>query len=141
MTVHVETSRVQYIGDNSQTVFAFNFRIFADSNLFVYVDDVLQAQVTDYSNTNNGDETGGEVTFVVAPIQDAVITIYRLLPNHQLLDLIEFDRFPAESMESAMDYLMYCIQQNTTEISKAARFSDLIPEGFDFILPLPGAGS
>ena len=55
MTIHQTASRVQYIGDNSQTEFTVDFRFFTDDNLKVYLDGVLQA--SGYTVANSGTET------------------------------------------------------------------------------------
>lgn len=124
MTIHVLESSIEYVGDGVQTIFVYKFRVFQDTNLFVYLDDVLQTYITDYSVTNSGTETGGTVIFTTPPPApstgvNGIITIERVLDNQQLLDLIEYDRFPAESVESALDYIVLLVQQNTTALNRA----------------------
>ena len=144
MTISITESVVPYIGDGVQTEFPVNYRFFADTNLLVYLDGVLQTYVTDYTVSNSGEETGSSVTFLVPPPApttgaNGIITIERLLSNQQLLDLIEFDRFPAESVEAALDYIVLLIQQNTTANSTAIGLPAGSPlETLDF--PNPGAG-
>ena len=140
MTVHVQESSVSYTGNGSQTVYPFNFKIFTDDNLKVYVDNVLQVIVTDYTNTNNGDETGGEVTFITAPAAGSEILVERILKFQQLLDLIEYDRFPAESVESALDYIVMLTQQNDDAIGRALKADPDMPTDVDLVVPVPGAG-
>ena len=145
MTIHILDSKVQYFGDDVQTVFAANFRFFQDTNLNVYLDGVLQTYVTDYLVTNSGDETGSSVTFTLPPPApssgvDGIITIERALDNQQLLDLIEFDRFPAESVEASLDYIVLLIQQNTTALQNVLRASGDVPPDVDLTVPAPGDG-
>jgi hypothetical protein len=143
MTIQVTQSSVSYVGDDVQTVFAYNFRIFQDENLKVYLDGVLQTYITDYTVTNNGDESGGTVVFVVPPpaptaSSDGIVTIERVLSNTQLLDLIEYDRFPAESVEAALDYIVLLVQQNTRATDRSIRAG--VGNTADLTFPNPGAG-
>jgi len=49
MAVSSTTSKVSYSASASQTVFAYTFKIFADADLKVYVNDVLKTLTTDYT--------------------------------------------------------------------------------------------
>lgn len=140
MTIQVSASRVQYIADGTQTVFAYGFRVFQDDNLAIYVDGVLQVIVTDYTMTNTGEETGGDVIFVLPPVANTVVSIERMLSNQQLLDLIAFDRFPAESVEAGMDYIVLLIQQNTDALNRTISASAGILDDVDITIPAPGNG-
>jgi hypothetical protein len=140
MTVGVTSSRVQYVGDGSQVEYAFLFRIFENDNLKVYIDNVLQTLDTDYTVVNNGDETGGTVTFDTAPANASIIAIERILEMQQVLDLIAYDRFPAESVEEALDRLTYLIQQNDAAMERALQVGQDAPDTTDFTFPNPGDG-
>ena len=138
MTIHKDTSNVSYIGNGTQTEYQYQFKIYSFDNLQVYVDTVRQVLDTDYTMTNSGTEDGGTVTFTTAPVQDAIIVMERILTYQQLLDLIPYDKFPAESVEGGMDYLCMLIQQNESAIQR----SITLPVGSDADLtfPPPGAG-
>ena len=138
MTIHQTASRVQYIGKNSQTEFTVDFRFFTDDNLKVYLDGVLQA--SGYTVANSGTETGSNVTYATAPALDVVITIERLLDYKQFLDLIEYDRFPAESVEAEFDYVVLLTQQNQAALDRALQAPTTMPEDVDLTIPVPGAG-
>ena len=139
MTIQQTTSRVTYIGDGSQTVFTVDFRFFTDDNLKVYFDNVLQAGTT-YTVQNSGGETGSSVTFNTAPASGIVVVFERVLELYQLLDLIEYDRFPAESMEAGLDYLMLCIQQNFDALQRSFIADVDMPADVSLVIPAPGAG-
>ena len=139
MTIQVTSSRVQYIGDGVTTTFAVDFRFFIAENLNVYFDNILQAD-TSYTVQNSGGESGSSVTFGVAPPDGVVVVIERALPLNQLLDLIEYDRFPAESVESGFDYLMLCIQQNFDALQRSFVAAPDMPADVDLTVPAPGAG-
>jgi hypothetical protein len=138
MTIHKNTSKVSYVGNGVQTEYQYQFKIYNFDNLQVYIDGVQQVLDTDYTMTNTGTEDGGTVTFTVAPADGAMIVMERILTYQQLLDLIPYDKFPAESVEGGMDYLCMLIQQNESAISR----SITLPVGSDADLtfPSPGAG-
>lgn len=138
MTILVEESSVRYVGDGVQTVFAFNFRIFKTDNLHVYLDGVEQTD--GFTVFNSEEETGSYVTFDDPPASQTVVYLERVLPFQQLLDLIAFDRFPAESMEKALDYLCLLTQQNLRVTDNLIQASPDIPEDVDLTLPPPGDG-
>jgi hypothetical protein len=138
MTIHKNTSKVSYVGNGVQTEYQYQFKIYSFDNLQVYIDGVQQVLDTDYTMTNTGTEDGGTVTFTVAPADGAMIVMERILTYQQLLDLIPYDKFPAESVEGGMDYLCMLIQQNESAITR----SITLPVGSDADLtfPPPGAG-
>jgi hypothetical protein len=109
MTVSSTTNRVNYTGTAAFT-YAYPFKIFAKTDLLVYVDGVLQTVDVDYTVTGVGDDGGGNVVFVVAPDGLSVIFI-RQLPLTQLTDYTEGDAFPAETHEDALDKLVMIAQQ------------------------------
>ncbi|MBT4114773.1 hypothetical protein HOE41_04115, partial [Candidatus Woesearchaeota archaeon] len=63
MAVSSTTSKVSYSASSSQTVFAYTFKIFADADLKVYVNDVQKTLTTDYTVSDAGETSGGNVTF------------------------------------------------------------------------------
>lgn len=123
MTINIQSNRVQYIGDASTTSFPYVFRLHEDDEMVVVVDGVVQTITTHYTITNNGDETGGSIDFVAAPALDALITIYRSMDLVQELNLIEYDRFPAESVEAALDRLVCILQDQGMVLSRSPQQS------------------
>jgi len=140
VTILITASSVKYVGNGAQQEFAVNYKFFQDENLKVYVNDVLQTFVTDYTISNSNEETGSSVTFVLPPDDQLIIAIDRVLPNQQLLDLIEYDRFPAESVESALDWIVLLVQQNSQNAANALTASPSMPADVDLTVPIPGNG-
>jgi hypothetical protein len=99
MTITATTNRIQYTGDGSSTGFAFPFRIFAATDLEVFLGDVLQT--TGYSVT--GGDPSGTVNFATAPGAGVAVLIRRAVPATQPMDLVANDPFPAETAEAAFD--------------------------------------
>ena len=137
MTIQVKTSTVTYIGDGSQVTYAIDYRFFSDDNLKIYFDGVLQA--SGYTVQNSNAETGSSVTFATAPANQVVIAIERVLEYQQLLDLIEYDDFPAESVESQLDYIVLLTQQNAAALGRSLNAAPGVPEDVDLTVPAPGA--
>lgn len=99
MTITATTNRIQYTGDGSSTGFAFPFRIFAATDLEVFLAGVLQT--TGYSVT--GGDPSGTVNFAAAPGSGVAVLIRRAVPATQPLDYVENDPFPAETHEAGLD--------------------------------------
>lgn len=121
MTISTTTARWEYTGDGSTTEFTYNNLIFEDSDLNVYVDGTLQELTTDYTVTNAGEETGGEVVFVSAPANDAEVTIVRDVPNTQGSDYPTGGPFPSKVTESDLDRRTVVSQDQQQAIERFLR--------------------
>ena len=112
MTISTTTSKVSYTGNGVTTVFAYTFKIFADSEVTVYVDDVLKTLTTHYTISGAGSASGGNVTFTSGntPPDTKSVVLLRNITKTQLTDYVENDSFPAETHESALDKLTMLVQ-------------------------------
>ena len=152
MTVSNQTSKNVYVGDGATLVFAYTFRIFADGDLEVTIQDTSvdpQTEIalvlnTDYTVSGADSPTGGNVTLVlggqlsVAPIATDNVTIRRNLPIIQPTDYVENDPFPAESHERELDRGRMIDQQLQEELDRSIKLSANIT-GVDVSLPTPEA--
>ena len=111
MTIELAPNRWSYVGNGATTGFAYTSRIFANSDLKVFVNDTLQTLVSDYSVTGAGTPSGGNVVLVSAPANGAVVVIVRDVAAIQGLDLAALGSFPAEENEKALDRLTILAQQ------------------------------
>ena len=59
VTVNDITPKIQYSATAGQTVFTFPFIAFSDTDLKVYVNDVLKTITTDYTVDNDYPDEGG----------------------------------------------------------------------------------
>lgn len=123
-TVSSETTRISYAGNDSTTVFAYTFRIFADADLLVIVrdangDETTQTLTTHYSVSDAGEDAGGEVTMVTAPASTETLVIMRDAALTQATDYIPGGKFPAESHEAALDKLTILVQQLEEKLDRA----------------------
>ena len=128
MTVTSTNQKVQYNGNGSTTVFAYNFKIFASSDLSVILrsaagTETVQQLTTNYTVSGVGEASGGNVTMGTAPASGTTLTILRVQPNLQGLDLVPNDPFPAGSMEDALDKLTFMVQTHDEEIGRSIKAS------------------
>lgn len=120
MAVSVTATWVQYVGNASTvTPYATTFRFDDSSWLRVYTTDAdgvteLLELGTDYTVTGAGDATG-EVTTIVAVPATSTVTIARVTPKTQTLDLEYNDRLPSQLAEDAYDKLTFIAQELAAE--------------------------
>src|SRR5262245_24524481 len=127
MTLSTTTSRVSYAGNGATTAFAFAFKIWAASNLKVYLRnnatlvDSLQALTTDYTVDIVTYPNTGNVVFAVAPAAGQTVVIVRDMPLTQELDLIASGTFAAENVETQLDKLAAEIQTLRELVARSPR--------------------
>jgi microcystin-dependent protein len=130
MTVSSTTTKVSYSGDDTTTVFAYTFKIFADADLKVIVrTDATGAEstktlTTDYTVSGAGDAGGGNVTMVVAPASGETLLIKRSLDLTQSTDYVPNDPFPAAAHEDALDRMTFIAQQQQEVFDRAVVFPE-----------------
>lgn len=124
MVVENTTSRVDYTGNGVTVAFDFDFKVFAQGDIEVYVDGVLQTITTDYTVTLNTSTEGGTVTFVTAPANAKGVIIKRAL------DLTQANRLPIEGnlpetvIEQTSDKNTMLIQQLNDLIGRCLQFAN-----------------
>ena len=128
MTVSSSTSKVSFSGNGSLTTFAYSFKIFDQDDLTVILraadgTETVQTITTHYTVTGVGSASGGNVVFGSAPASGVTIVILREQPLTQGLDLVANDPFPAESLEEALDKLVFMTQKHEEELSRAIKGS------------------
>lgn len=123
MTIETIALRNDYVGNGSQTVFAFTFKVLfevAESPAYsiqVITTDLLgvetiKTQITDYTITLNSNNTG-TITFSTAPITGHKITLLRSVSKTQRADYVNAgtDKFPGNVHELALDKLTLISQE------------------------------
>ena len=128
MTVSSSTNKVSYSGNGSLTTFAYTFKIFDQSDLVVILraadgTETVQTITTHYTVSGVGSASGGNVVFGSAPASGVTVVILRSQPLTQGLDLVANDPFPAESLEEALDKLVFMTQKHEEELSRAIKGS------------------
>jgi len=141
MAVSVTVTSSQYAGNgSSSTPYATGFAFQASDWLRVYRTNAAGAITlltlgTHYTVTGAGETSGGNVTTVTAYDSTNKITIVRVTPPTQLLDLEYADRLPSQLVEDALDKLTFAIQELRN--TKALTFPAAEPAGNDTELPAP----
>lgn len=113
-----QNKRIQYTGNGTTTIFAYNFRVDDSSWINVYVNENL---VTNYSVSGVGLDAGGNITFTVAPVSGTLVTIIRNVPKTQSLDLIRNAGFPADSMELELDKLTMMVLDLQEKVDRSIK--------------------
>jgi hypothetical protein len=104
MTITSITAKNQHNGNGATTEFAYQFKVFDQAHLKVYLNDVLQA--AGYTVSGVGNDNGGSVTFAAAPANGVKVTLKRQLDLKQELDLPSQGAFPSGSVEDNFDKLV-----------------------------------
>jgi len=128
MTVSTDLIKVSYSGDDSTTVFAYTFKVFDEDDLVVIIRDANGVETTktittDYTVSGVGNANGGNVTMLTAPASTETLLILREQPITHGLDLVPNDPFPADSIEEALDKLVFMMQQQAEELDRCIKLS------------------
>jgi hypothetical protein len=130
VTVSNTTNKHYYNGTGAQVSFPYAFKVFSSSDLTVYVDNILKTVDVDYSVSDVGEESGGNVVFTSAPASGTGnVAILRKLPLSQLLDLVQYGKFDAEVIEESFDRLVYVAQQLQEASDRTIRFAATVSDG------------
>ena len=108
MTITTTIAKNSYSGNGSTTVFAYQFKILAQTDLQVILRaatgvETVQEITTHYTVSGVGASSGGNVTFGSAPASGVTVLIRRATTQTQTVDLVENDPFTAETVETAFD--------------------------------------
>jgi len=138
MTISKTGVVATYSGDGATVAFPYPYRFLTDDSLVVTLLDAASAETllvlgTDYTVVNNGDETGGTVTFAVPPAVGETIIISRETGLTQDVDYTPGDRFPAEVHEQAIDKLTMLAQEREAALVRTMR----VPVGDTASLVIP----
>lgn len=136
MTVSSTVNRWTGVGNGVTTAFSYTNKIFASTDLKVYLDGVLQT--SGYTVSGVGEVTGGSVTFTPAPSSGVAVLIVSDIPKTQPTDLGEFDAFPSETIEASLDRQIRINQQLATKAERTLRLADNL-DGNDTLDALPEA--
>jgi len=131
VTVSSTTNKQSYNGNGSQSVFAYGFKIFADTDIQVYVGTTLKTLSTHYTLSGVGAAGGGNVTFTTGNIPASGtgnVTILRSLALTQGVDLVNYGRFDAEVIESQYDKLVMMVQQLQEQADRTIRFNTTVSD-------------
>ena len=132
MTISTTTLKNSYSGNGSTTAFAYGFKVFASTELKVYIRvdstgaETLKTEGTgsaNYGVSGVGEAAGGNVTFVTAPASGETVVILRDTALTQGTDYQPADPFPAASHEDALDKLTHISQEIQEELDRSFKVS------------------
>jgi chemotaxis protein histidine kinase CheA len=105
------TPRNQYTATSGQTVFAYSFPIFVNTDLKVYNGSTLLTLTTHYTVSGAATDNGGNVTLGSGATAGDIITIYRDMPVARTSDYQTNGDLRAETLNDDLDKLAMMIQQ------------------------------
>jgi hypothetical protein len=108
MTTQVQTPFNSYTGNGSVKAFPYTFQIGVNADLKVYVNGIVQA--TGYSVSGAGNSAGGTVTFVTAPVLNALVYIKRVTSLDRNTDYTEGAALSSTTLDSDIDRVVRQIQ-------------------------------
>ncbi len=110
MTIRVEIPYASLLGDGTKVTFPFSYSLTEEEDLYVKVDGELQTEFSEYIIEDVTDD-GGFITFAEAPVNGAVILIYRRTTKSQEIDYMLGEAFPLETHEDGFDKFMRILQE------------------------------
>ena len=130
MTVSTTIITSSHNGNGSTTTFAYNLKIFADSDLVVIIrsstgTETTKTLTTHYTVSGAGDASGGSITFTTGntPASGETVVIRRNVPQTQAIDYIANDPFPAETNEEGLDRSTMIAQQVSEATDRSIKLS------------------
>lgn len=144
MTVQNTSTKTRANGNGSLTAFSFNFKVFADTDLEVYIIDAdgveaIQTLNVDYTVAINAVSEGGTVTMSVAPAVGEEIFIRRILAFTQPTDIPAVGSLREEQVENEFDRLCMLVQQLKEQLDRALTLPITDSDGgLTFPAPSPG---
>jgi hypothetical protein len=124
MTVPSETKKSgPYTGNGVTTAFAYGFRILDASHIrVVRTENEIDTDVTTgFVVSGVGADSGGNVTFAVAPTALQKITLIRAVPFVQETDLENQGAYYAETIEAALDLAVMRDQQLQEQVDRSLK--------------------
>lgn len=132
MTVSSQTPQAEYVGNGSQTLFSVPFDIVETGDLAVYVDGTLKTLTTHYTV----DLVAGNMTFVTAPANDAVILLERAMDYARTVDFQNQGSFFSSNANDDSDRHTLAEQQLQVRIDRTIRFAPGFDQGGELEIPL-----
>ncbi len=121
MTVADNTSRNQYTATSGQTVFAYTFEIVDKSHIVVLKNGVALSEGTNYTVSNVGNDSGGNVTLTAGATTGDILTLYRDMPYSRTQNYTNSGDFLASEVNSDFDDLWLAGEQTNRAFSQSIR--------------------
>jgi hypothetical protein len=121
MTVADNTSRNQYSATSGQTVFAYTFEIVDKGDIVVLKNGTTLSEGTNYTVSNVGNDSGGNVTLTVGATAGDILTLYRDMPYARTQNYTNSGDFLASEVNSDFDNLWLAGEQTNRSFSQSIR--------------------
>lgn len=121
MTVADNTSRNQYTATSGQTVFAYTFEIVDKDDIVVLKNGTTLSEGTNYTVSNVGNDSGGNVTLTVGATAGDILTLYRDMPYARTQNYTNSGDFLASEVNSDFDNLWLAGEQTNRSFSQSIR--------------------
>ena len=121
MTVADNPSRNQYTATSGQTVFAYTFEIVDKDDVVVLKNGTTLSEGTDYTVSNVGNDSGGNVTLTVGATAGDLLTLYRDMPYSRTQNYTNSGDFLASEVNSDFDNLWLAGEQTQRSFSQSIR--------------------
>ncbi len=129
MTITNTTPRNAYTGDNSTTSFTYNFKVLVAVDLKIFLDAV--EQVSGFTVTGIGGDTGGNVVFTTPPASSVAVTLERFTITDRTVDFIEGGPLAAQVLDDDQDRAIAMIQESVLRTINTSNVSGEIVWDFE----------
>lgn len=124
MSVTLQTPYNRYTGNGATMVFPYQFQILAATDLAGYIGGSLKVNVADYTVSNVGAVTGGNVTFLVAPANGTLVTLARAMRRERLTDYQQLGDFLTPVVNPDFDRAILLSQDTNASVGRAIHAPD-----------------
>lgn len=111
MAVQQQETICRYFGTGSLKVFPYTFRLLDTNQLKVFVDNVEKAVGADFTVSNVGQLSGGNITFAIAPANGASVVFTRVSTLQRTIDYMDGGVISGEILDYDQDYQTQLIQE------------------------------
>ena len=137
MTVSSSTNSINQLSDGLTDTFTYDFLALDQDHLYAYHESDLDTPLVIISSTGIGNQSGGTITLSENP-PSGVITIIRFVPMTQEQNYVDYNKFPAETLEKGLDLALMRAQQIYDYYIKSIRVPVNEPDGV-YNITLPSA--
>ena len=119
LKINDQTPRSEYTAAAAQVLFSVPFEFFADADLTVYEDSVLQVLDTDYTVIGAGVAGGGSITFTVAMTGGEKVSVLRDLALARDVKYAQSGALPFDVLDTDFAKIVAMMQQLERDLLRA----------------------
>lgn len=145
-TVSTNAGRNEYTATAGQTIFNYTFKIYADTDLSVYITPSGQAPndstdiTTAYTVSGVGNDTGGAITLTSGATLNDAVTIVSSIPTNRTVDYQFNGDFLPSTVNNDFDRAVSLVKQIEDANVNALRYQNSV-QGAPGFLVAPAAGN